>query len=84
MKAIAKYTSLFFLLFSATICVSAQGVLWETYSGSGKRAYGRGDYIEAERLLKAALKEAENLQDNELIAKSNDFLGGLYFTAEKI
>ncbi len=83
METTFKFIFLFYLFFGATIGVSAQSVLWETYSDSGKRAYGRGNYVEAERLFKAALKEAENLQDNELIAKSNDFLGGLYFQQKK-
>ena len=83
MKAVVKYTFLFFLFFGTITSVSAQSVLWETYSDSGKQAYGRGNYVEAERLFKAALKEAENLQDNELIARSNDFLGGLFIQQEK-
>lgn len=83
MKVIAKYTFLFFLVFSAVFSVSAQSVLWETYSDSGKRAYGRGDYAEAERLFRAALKEAENLNDPELIAESNVYLGGTYAGQEK-
>ncbi len=83
MKVIAKYIFLFFLFFGASSGVSAQSVLWETYSDSGKRAYGRGNYAEAERLFKAALKEAESLNDPELIAESNVHLGGVYAGQEK-
>lgn len=83
MKVFAKYTFLFFLFITVAVSALAQNVLWKTYSDSGKRAYEHGDFVEAEKLFKSALKEAENLQDNELIAKTNDFLGGLYFQQKK-
>lgn len=83
MKVFVKYSFIFILFFCSFIIVSAQSILWKTYSDSGKQAYGRGNYVEAEKLFKAALKEAENLKDLELIARSNDFLGGLYFQQDK-
>ncbi len=39
--------------------VYAQGAIWDTYTDAGVRAYKKGNYLEAERQLKAALKEAE-------------------------
>lgn len=83
MKVIAKYTFLFFLFFGAASSLLAQNVLWQTYSDSGKRASGRGNFAEAERLFRSALKEAENLNDQELIAESNVYLGSVYAEQEK-
>jgi tetratricopeptide (TPR) repeat protein len=83
MKVIVKLTFLFLLCFGAAVGVSAQSVLWETYSDSGRQAYGRGNYAEAEKLFKAALKEAENLKDPELIAVSNVHLGSVYAGQQK-
>ena len=37
----------------------AQGGPWETHMAAGAKAYRQGQYAEAEKQLKAALKEAE-------------------------
>ena len=55
MEVIVKLTFLFLLCFGATVGVSAQSVLWETYSDSGKQAYGRGNYAEAEKLFQTVI-----------------------------
>lgn len=83
MNVIAKYQLLFILVFGGAFGVSAQGVLWETYSNSGKQALEGRDYAGAERLFSAALKEAENLSNPDLIAKSNVFIGAVYAGQEK-
>ncbi len=37
----------------------AQGGPWETYMAAGAKAYQQGNYLEAEKQLEAAVKEAE-------------------------
>lgn len=71
------------LLLSSFTAISAQNILWETYNKNGRQAYESGRYLEAEKLLKAALSEAENLKDSNLIALSNEHLGALFATQKK-
>jgi len=78
MKAIVKFIFLLILFFGITFGISAQSVLYETYSDGGKRAFERGNITESEKLLKTALKEAENLNDLELIADGSVNLGKVY------
>lgn len=41
------------------ICSLPRDDAWDTYCNVGERAFGRGNYIEAEQLLKSAVQEAE-------------------------
>jgi hypothetical protein len=63
METTVKLIILSLLFFGTIIVVSAQTTLYDTYSDGGKTAFGRGQIAESERLLKAALKEAENLNN---------------------
>lgn len=59
----------------------AQDALWQTYFKSGTKAYLQGQYEEAERLLWAAFKEAEEFGGLDLrMAESQAGLGRLYHT----
>src|SRR5712692_2428468 len=67
-------------------CGSAvgQATPWERYTDAGQEAYRRGHYAEAEKLLRTALKEAEELGENDLrLAKSLNNLGLVYHTESK-
>jgi len=82
-QANMKFIFLFLLFFVLGLSVSAQNTLYETYSGGGKAAFERGQIVESERLLKAALKEAENLKNNELIADGSVNLAKVYQSQQK-
>lgn len=52
---------------------------WQKYYESGEKAYEQGRYAEAEKQLKAALKEAEKLGlQNIRVAASLNILAGVY------
>ena len=83
MKATLKPIILLFLFFGTTVGVSAENTLYDTYSDGGKSAFERGQIAEAEKLLKAALKEAENLNKQELILDGSVNLGKVYQSQKK-
>ena len=57
----------------------ALGATWEAHSAAAQEAYQQGDYAEAEKQLRAALKKAEGFepQDPRLAATLNN-LAELY------
>ena len=58
---------------------AAQETSWEKYNEAARRAYQQADYAEAEKLLKAALKEAENFGEQDpRLATSLGSLAELY------
>ena len=65
-------------------CVSlpaCQDAGWREYSDAGLEAYSRGEYGEAERLLSAAVDEAERFgPENRLLPRVLVNLAGLYRT----
>ncbi|MCZ6448265.1 MAG: tetratricopeptide repeat protein, partial [Alphaproteobacteria bacterium] len=62
----------------------AQLSVWETYIAAGARAHQKGNYPEAEKQLKAALKEAKRYGPNDSrIATSLNDLALLYVTLGK-
>ena len=64
--------------------ISAQGGLWETYTATGVKAYRQGNYPEAERQFKAAIKEAEGFGLLDLrLARSLSDLALLFFDQVK-
>ena len=63
---------------------SAQASDWETYMEAATKAYREGRYAEAEKQLKAALKEAEDFRpEDPRVATSLNNLGGLYHAQGK-
>src|SRR5689334_15087973 len=70
------------LLVSALCLVSCavdHETLWRTYGDAGVEAYNKGDYTEAEKQLKASLKEAESLGvDNKYLILSLNRLAFLH------
>ncbi|MBA3694415.1 MAG: tetratricopeptide repeat protein [Acidobacteria bacterium] len=72
-----------FALFSGLIQTTfSQEILYETYTERGKAAYSNGNFVEAEKLFKFALNEAEKLNNTELIASGSVNLGKLYHSQE--
>jgi len=71
---------------TATCCATAaaQDVMWETYIKAGIEARDRAEYAKAEKLYRAALREAEAFgpQDPRLATSLNN-LGLLYATQGK-
>ena len=72
---------------SIVLCVACvplqacQNAGWREYSSAGLEAYSRGDYGEAERLLSAAVDEAERFgPENRLLPRVLINLAGLYRT----
>lgn len=62
-----------------SVHVYAQGGLWDTYTATGVKAYRQGNYPEAERQFKAAIKEAEGFGLLDLrLARSLSDLALLY------
>ncbi len=79
------------LLLAGVLCLAllpptthAQDTKWEKSNAAGIRAFGQGRYAKAEKLLKAALKEAENFgeQDQRFTTSLNN-LAALYRTQGK-
>ena len=63
---------------------SAQAPDWETYMEAATKAYREGRYAEAEKQLKAALKEAEDFRpEDPRVATSLNNLAGLYHAQGK-
>ena len=63
---------------------SAQASDWETYMEAATKAYREGRYAEAEKQLKAALKEAEAFRpEDPRVATSLNNLAGLYHAQGK-
>ena len=62
-----------------SVTLSAQETVWEKYMGDAQKAYEQALYGEAEQLYLAALKEAENFEDEDRrLATSLNNLGRLY------
>ena len=62
----------------------AQAPDWETYMEAATKAYREGRYAEAEKQLKAALKEAEDFRpEDPRMATSLNNLAGLYHAQGK-
>ena len=60
---------------------ACQDAGWREYSNAGLEAYSRGDYAQAEKLLSAALEEAEKFgQADRRLARVLINLAGLYRT----
>lgn len=58
---------------------SAQVTRWETLTADAAKTYQKADYVEAEKLLLAALKEAEKFGEQDLrLATSLNNLATLY------
>lgn len=76
----ATILSLAVLCFSLlSVTPSAQETLWEKYMATAENAYEQADYVKAEQLYLAALKEAENFGDEDgRLATSLNNLGRLY------
>ena len=64
-------------------CTVGQETAWQRYMDAGRQAYEQADYAEAEKLLLAALKEAEKLDEQDALATSLNNLGALYNTQGK-
>ena len=85
-----KRTKTHFLL-AGVLCLllwpvssAAQETSWEKFMEAAGKAYQQADYAEAEKLLKAALKEAENFgPDDQRLATSLSNLAVLYKTQGK-
>lgn len=62
-----KYTLAFTLsiICACSILSIAQDLLWESYMKKGMGAFQRGDYIEAERMSLAALKELSHIEKQD-------------------
>ena len=73
-----------FYMASVSPQASAQPARWETLTDEGVRAHEQGRYVEAGRLLSAALKEAENFKQNDSrVVDSLNNLAELYYTHGK-
>ncbi len=76
--------SLCIVLWSIT-AASAQVTRWETLTADAAKAYQKADYVEAEKLLLAALKEAEKFGEQDLrLATSLNNLTTLYRAQGKV
>lgn len=62
MKTISCHISALCLVVLAASVAICQSLLWETYVQQGMRAFQRGDYAEAERLFRAAVKESSSVE----------------------
>ena len=68
---------LWLLLWSTSACDREDD--WREYNTAGMKAYQRADYVDAERLLSAALEEAEEFGvEDPRFATSLNNLAGLY------
>jgi len=66
------------------VAASAQETRWDSIMADGMRAYQQADYAEAEKLLLAALKEAEKFGDQDpRLATSLNNLASLYYAQGK-
>ena len=73
------------------VSTAAQETAWEKYMGAAATAYQQGDYAEAEKQFKIALKEAEQFGDQDprlgmsLLALGSVYIyQGLYAQAEPL
>ncbi len=65
-------------LLLATAC-DPRSAAWGTHIAAGKKAYEQGDYAEAEKQIKAAVKNAEGFEpEDPRVATTLDNLGELY------
>ncbi len=58
MKLVTNSILLFLTFLTLTVDPAAQNSIWVSYFGKGMGAYERGDYVEAERMFRAAIDEA--------------------------
>lgn len=82
MRYSLRSTHFLLVLFCSVITLCAQSILVDSYTERAKRAFESGDTSAAEKLFKAALVEAEKLEDLELIASCSVNLGKVYHDAE--
>jgi len=66
---------LWLLLWSTSACDGEED--WREYNTAGIKAYQQGDYVDAERLLSAALEEAEEfgVEDLRFATSLNNLAG---------
>lgn len=81
-----KFSSVLLILicwFLLVVSVTAQNILYQTYTDRGKAAFESGNVSDAEKLMKSALVEAEKLKNPELIATAKVNIGRIFHSQEK-